>query len=78
MATHDGLDRLRGLVSVVEWDGGDVMVENMGLDNTVHKGAANEAKFSVNGCRGAPGVAPSLGGGVRKGGVRVLKESNRD
>lgn len=76
MATHDGLDRFGSLISVVEWDGGDVVMENMGLDDTVHKSAANEAKFAVDGCRGAPGVAPSFSRVVGEGWVRVLKKGN--
>ena len=36
MTSHDGFDRLRSLVSVVEGDGRNVVVENMSFDNPMH------------------------------------------
>ena len=36
MMSHDGFDRLRSLVGVVEGDGRNVVVENMSFDNPMH------------------------------------------
>jgi hypothetical protein len=35
VAAHDGLDGLGGFVGVVEGDGADVVVEDVGFDDTV-------------------------------------------
>jgi len=71
---HDWFDGLGCLVSVVEGDGGDVVVKDMGLNDAVKKGTANEAKFAVDGRSGATDVIPTGSGVVRKGWVGVLEE----
>ena len=75
---HDGLDGLGGFVSVVEGNGGDVVVEDVGLDNAVEKVTANEAKLTVDGSSGTTGVGPGLGVVVRQSGVGVLQEGDHD
>lgn len=78
MLAHDGLDGLAGLVCVVEGDGADVVVEDMGFDDTVEKRPADEAEFTVDGRRGAAGEGPCLGGVVGDGGVGVLEVGDGD
>lgn len=60
MLAHDRLDGFGGLVGMVEGDGADVVVENVGLNNAVEEGAADETKFAVNGCSGTTNVVPAL------------------
>ena len=76
MLAHDWLDSLGGFIGVVEWDGANVVVEDVGLDNAVEKGAANEAEVSVNGCSSSSDVVPTLTGIVRKRAVSMLKISD--
>jgi hypothetical protein len=59
---HDGLDGLGGLVGVVEGDGGDVVVEDVGLDDAVEDLAADETELAVNGGGGTTGKVPGLAG----------------
>jgi hypothetical protein len=75
---HDGLDGLGGLVGVVEGDGGDVVVEDVGLDDAVEDLATNEAELAVNGSGGATSEVPGLAGVVRKGRVGVLEVGDGD
>jgi hypothetical protein len=70
---HDGLDGLGGLVGVVEGDGGDVVVEDVGLDDAVEDLAA-----AVNGGGGTTGKVPGLAGVVREGRVGVLEVGDGD
>lgn len=60
MAAHDGLDGLGGFVGVVEGDGGDVVVQDVGLNDAVEDLAADEAELAVDGCCRSSGVGPSL------------------
>jgi hypothetical protein len=76
VTTHDWLDGLGSFVSVVEGDGADVMVKNVGLDDTVKKSAANESKFTVDSSGGTTNVVPALTTVVRKSWVSVLKEGD--
>lgn len=73
---HDRLDGLGGLVGVVEGDGADVVVQDVGLDDTVEEVAADEAKLTVDGRGGATDEVPLIGSVVREGGVGVLEESD--
>lgn len=76
MAAHDGLDRLGRFVGVVEWDGRDVVVEDVGFDDAVHQGAADESEFAIDGCGGATSEVPGITGVVRQRRVGVLEESD--
>ena len=60
MAAHDRLDGLGGFVGVVEWNGRDVMVQDVGFDDAVEQITANESKLAVNGGRRSAGKAPRL------------------
>ena len=76
--SHNRLNSFRSFVGVVEWDGGDVVVKDVGLDDAVKDVAADEAKFAVDGGGGAADVGPGLAGVVGQGGVGVLEEGDRD
>jgi hypothetical protein len=76
VAAHDWLDGLSGLISVVERDRADVVVKNVGFDDAVEESAADEAKFSVNGCSGTTNIVPASGGVVRKRRICVLEIGN--
>lgn len=75
---HDLLDSLGGFIGVVEWDCGHVVVEDVGLDDTVEECATNEAKLTVDGSGGATSVGPGLRIVMGKRRVGVLKEGNGD
>jgi len=75
---HDRLDGLGGLVGVVKGDGGDVVVEDVGLDDAVEDLATNEAELAVNGSGGATSKVPGLAGVVREGRVGVLEVGDGD
>lgn len=73
---HDLLDGLGGLVGMVKWDGADVVVGDVGLDDSVKKSTADESELAVNcGC-GTTGEVPGLVVVVRKSGVGVLQVSD--
>lgn len=57
---HNRLNSFGSLVGVVEWDGGDVVVEDVGLDDAMEDVATDEAKFTVDGCGGAADVGPGI------------------
>ena len=78
MAAHDRLDGLTRLVSVVEGNGADKMVKDVGLDDAVQKMATHEAKLAVNGSCGPTGKIPRLWSVVWKGWVGVLEKGDRD
>lgn len=73
---HDLLDGLGGFISMVEWDGADVVVSDVGLDDSVEKSTANEPEFTVNRGCGTPGEVPGLVVVVRESGVSVLQVSD--
>ena len=73
MATHYRLDGLGCLVCVVEWDGANVVVEDVGFNNAVQKSAADEAKLTVNGGCRSTDVIPASSSVVRKSWVGVLE-----
>ena len=73
---HDLLDGLAGLVGVVEGDGADVVVQDVGLNDTVQDVTADEAKVTVNGGRGSASEVPHLRLVVRESGIGVLEVSD--
>jgi hypothetical protein len=73
MDTHDWLDGLGSFIGVVEWDGADVVVEDVGLNNTVEESAANESEFTIDCSSGTTDVVPARTGVVWKCWVGVLK-----
>lgn len=78
MLAHDLLDGLGGLVGVVEGDGGDVVVEHVGLDDAVEELAADEAHLAVDGGGGAADEVPLLRVVVGEGGIGVLEVGDGD
>lgn len=48
----------------------------MGLDDAMEECAADEAKFTVDGCSGSSSVCPGLGIVVRKRGIGMLEEGD--
>ena len=75
---HDRLDSLAGLVGVVEGYRADVVVQDMGLDDAVEEGAADEAELTIDGGGGAAHVVPALGGVVGEGWISVLQVRDGD
>lgn len=73
---HNWLDSLGSLISVVKWDGRDVVVKNVGLDNAVKEGTANETEFTIDRSSRTTNVVPALAGVVRKSWVSVLEEGD--
>lgn len=78
VTSHDWLDGLSRLIGVVEWNGRDVVVEDVGLDDTVEEVAANEAELTVDGRSGTSGEGPRIAAVVRKRGISVLEVSDGD
>ncbi len=76
MTTHDLLDGLTGFVGVVERNGADIMVKDVGFDNAMEELSSDEAELAINGCRRTSSVSPARGGVMRKRGIGVLQESN--
>jgi hypothetical protein len=73
MLAHDRLDGLSGLIGVVERNGGDIMVKNVGLNDAVEKLTSNETEFTVDSCGSSTGISPGLSIVVRKSWVSVLE-----
>jgi hypothetical protein len=78
MLAHDRLDGLGGLISVVERNGADVVVQDMGLDDAVEELTTDEAKFAVDCCGGSTSVGPGRGCVVGESWVGVLEEGDHD
>lgn len=78
VAAHDGLDGFRGFVGVVERDGGDVVVQDVRLDDTVQQLSSDETELSVDGGGGSAHVVPASTGVMRKRGVSVLEVGDCD
>lgn len=78
MLAHDLLDGLGRFVGVVEWNGGNVVVQDVRLDDAVQELAADEAKLAVNGRGGTACVGPGVGVVVGERGVGVLKVGDGD
>lgn len=73
VTTHNWFDGFGSFVGVIEWDGADVVVKNVGLDDTVEKSAADESEFTIDRSGGTTNVVPALTTVVRKSWVSVLK-----
>ena len=58
MLSHDWLDRLGCLIGVVEGDRANVVVKNMGLDDAMKEGPADETKFAIDCRSGTASVGP--------------------
>lgn len=75
---HHLLDGLARLISMVEWDGAHIMVQNMGFDDAVEKVTANPAKVAVDGGSCTTSEVPDLGFIVRESRVGVLQVGDGD
>jgi hypothetical protein len=73
---HNRLDGLGGFVRIIEGNGADIVVQNVGLDDSMKQLPTNEAELAVDGCGGAASKIPGVGVVVGKCWVCVLKESN--
>lgn len=73
---HDLLDGLAGFVGVVEGDSADIVVEDVGLDDSVEDVTADETEVTVDGGSGTTGKVPDLRLVVGEGGVGVLEVSD--
>lgn len=76
MLAHDGTDGLGGLIGVVKGNGGNVVVQDVGLDDAVQKLAADEAHLAIDGGSSATDKVPLLTGVVGESRVGVLEESD--
>lgn len=78
MLSHHWLDSLRRFVGIVEGNGANIVMQDVGLDDTVEKLSADETKFSIDcgGCTAS--VGPGLGGIVRKLRIGMLKICDRN
>lgn len=78
MTSHNRLDGLGSFICVVEGNGANVVVKNVGFDDTVEKSATDKSKFTIDGCGGSTNVVPALAGIVGKSWIGVLKECDGD
>ena len=78
VATQYRLDSFGSFVGVVERDGGDKMVKDVRLYNSVHKGPTNKAEIPVNGCSSAPSKVPGCVLVMREGRISMLKIGDCD
>lgn len=78
VTTHHRLDSFACLVGMVEGNETDIMVENVGFDDSMEELSTNESEFAVDCRRGTTGVGPSIRSIVRKRRVGMLKECDRN
>lgn len=76
MTSHDGLDSLCRLIRVVKGDRADIVVQNVSLDNTVEKPAADEAELAVDCRSGTFDEGPLVARVVGQRWVGVLEEGD--
>lgn len=73
MLAHDWLDRLGSLVSMIEGDCANIVVEHVGLNDAVEKVRSNGPEVSVDGCSCTANEVPCFGFVVGESGIGVLK-----
>ena len=73
VCAHDPFDGLCSFLGVVEWDDRDVVVENVGLDDAVEQGTADETEVAVDGRCSAGGESPCFRSIVGNGWVCMLQ-----
>jgi hypothetical protein len=56
--SHHRLDCLGCFIGMVERNRADVVVENVGLNNAVKEGSADETKLAIDGCSCTTSVVP--------------------
>lgn len=78
MFAHYRLDGFGCLISIVEWDCADIVVQDMSLDDAMEKLSSDEAEFTIDcGCCSS-GVCPGLSSIVRKLRIGVLEVGDCD
>lgn len=78
VVAHDTLDGIGGLISVVEGNVADVVVQDVSLNDAVEDVTADKAKVTVNGGGGTAGKVPHFRLIVGKSRVGVLEEGDGD
>ena len=78
MLPHDALDSIGCLIGVVKGNRADVVMEDVGLDDSVEELSSNETEFAINGSGCATSVCPGVGSIMRQRGIGVLHEGNGD
>lgn len=73
VGAHDLLDGLASLISVIEGDCADIVVENVGLDDAVEDVTANEAEVTVDGGASTTDEVPDIRVVVGESGISVLE-----
>jgi hypothetical protein len=73
MTAHDRFDGFGCLVSVVEGDGADVVVKDVGFNDTMEESAADKTKLAIDCRSGSTDIVPAFGRVMGKGGISVLK-----
>lgn len=73
---HNLLDSLGGLISIVEWDCADIVVQDVGLDDAMEELATDETEFAIDGCGCTTNIVPAFSSVVRQSRVGVLEESD--
>jgi len=63
---HDGFDCFGGFVGIVEGNGANVMVQNVGFDDTVEQVTTDETKFTIDRCSSTASEGPCFGRIVRE------------
>ena len=61
---------------MIEWNRADIVMENVGLNNTMQELAADETKFAIDSGCCTTGIVPAGWGVVRKAGISVLQEGD--
>lgn len=75
---HDRLDGFGRLIGMIEGDGGDEMVKNMGLDDAMHNVPADKSKIAID-CRSrSASEVPCVVLIMRKCAIGVLKVRDSD
>ena len=76
VTTHNRPNCLGRFIGVVEGDGADVVVEDVGLDDTMQELATDETKFTINRSGCTTSVVPGVRSVVRQAGIGVLEVGN--
>jgi hypothetical protein len=58
---------------VVKGDGADIVVKDMGFNDTVEESATNETEFTIDRCSSSANIVPASGCVVRKSWISVLE-----
>lgn len=78
MSAHNLLDGIRSLVCVIERNCADVVVQNVGLDDSVKELSANETEFSIDRGSRSSSIRPAFASVMRERRIGVLKVGDGD